>query len=331
MPERPETYPPDGRRGASGPRGADALKRPAWTPVGFDDWRTFYPTTPFSPPEAGLDLTPRFIEGWMRNTARLSAAATIVLIAGLYSEWLPGCHRAARRTLCAAGYRVLTVPVRSARDVFDQGAHIAAFLRTRLPASGDFIALTHSKGGIDMLAALTGDPALRARCTGIALVQPPVGPSAVVDAIFGEPVGKSGPVMPAPMTERIARRLLNSHWAAGGTRDISSRRDPRVGAMLAAIPDDLHLVHAVSWSVMTATRFDSHHARLNGFRPGCAHDGQFYLEHQVLPGHPQICLPRLDHGQPVIGGLGFDAGRFWLALADLLHITRGGARGPQTR
>ena len=69
MPERPETYPPDGRRGASGPRGADALKRPAWTPVGFDDWRTFYPTTPFSPPEAGLDLTPRFIEGWTRNTA----------------------------------------------------------------------------------------------------------------------------------------------------------------------------------------------------------------------------------------------------------------------
>ncbi|MFL9941152.1 lipase family protein [Paraburkholderia graminis] len=319
------------RRDLSGSPGTDALRPAAWAPDGFDDWRTLYPTTPFRPPEAGLDLTPRFIEGWTLNAARLPATTTIVLIAGLYSEWLPGCHRAARRTLGAAGYPVLTVPVRSARGVFEQGAHIAAFLRARLPVAGDFVALTHSKGGIDTLAALTGDPALRARCTGIALVQPPVGPSAIVDAIFGESVGRYWPVGTAPVRERIAHRLLQSRWAAGGTRDISSRRDPRVAAMLADIPEDLHLVHAVSWSITAATRFDSHHARLNGFRPGCAHDGQFYLEHQVLPGHPQICLPRLDHGQPVIGGLGFDTGRFWLTLADLLHITRGGTRRSQTR
>ncbi|WP_446904849.1 hypothetical protein [Burkholderia sp. YIM B11467] len=96
--------------------------------------------------------------------------------------------------------------------------------------------------------------------------------------------------------------------------------------MLAALPRDLHLVHGVSWSVEASTRFDSHHGRLNGHRPGCAHDGQFYLEHQVMAGIPQICLPRLDHGQPVLGGLGFDAGRFWLAFADLLHVTRGQTR-----
>jgi len=41
---------------------------------------------------------------------------------------------------------------------------------------------------------------------------------------------------------------------------------------------------------------------------------------------PQVCLPRLDHGQPVLGGLGFDAGRFWLALADLLHVSRDDSR-----
>jgi hypothetical protein len=300
------------------------MKRPAWSPDGFDDWRTFYPATPFRAPQACHDLTPEFIQGWRRNTSRLPVSTAIVLIAGLYSEWLPGCHRAARRTLQAAGYRVLTVPVRSARGVFDQGAHIAASLRARLPASGDFVALTHSKGGIDTLAALTADQALRARCAGIALVQPPVGPSAIVDAILGERAGQ-GP------KERIARRVLNSRLAADGTRDISSQRDPRVVAMLGSIPHDLHLVHAVSWSVTAATRFDSHHARLNGIRPGCAHDGQFYLDDQVLPGHPQICLPHLDHGQPVIGGLGFDTGRFWLALADLLHVTRHAARETHTR
>ncbi|MBX4355034.1 hypothetical protein K4G97_22875, partial [Mycobacterium tuberculosis] len=92
-----------------------------------------------------------------------------------YSEWLPGCNRGARQTLGAAGYRVLTVPVRSARGVFDQGAHIGAFLRKHLPAGRDFVALAHSKGGIDTLAALVGDPTLAVRCAGLALMQPPCG------------------------------------------------------------------------------------------------------------------------------------------------------------
>ncbi len=300
------------------------MKPAAWTPDGFDDWRTPYPATPFRRADGGLDASARFLDGWHRDAARLPIATTVVLIAGLYSEWLPGCHRAARQRLGAAGYAVLSVPVRASRGVFDQGARIAAWLRAHLPASGDFVVLAHSKGGIDTLAALAGDAALRARCTGLALVQPPVGPSAIVDAIFAthrEPDARARP-HPASLLEPIARRLLSSRWAADGTRDISSRRDPRVAALLGAPPRDLHCVHAVSWSVAAATRLDSHHARLNARRPGCAHDGQFYLDHQVLPGLPQVCLPRLDHGQPVIGGLGFDAGRFWLALADVLHVTR---------
>ncbi|VWM06631.1 hypothetical protein [Burkholderia lata] len=299
------------------------MTRAPWTPDGFDDWRRHYPATPFARAAANLDRTDAFIDGWTRRTARLPLTTTVVLVAGLYSEWLPGCNRGARQTLGAAGYRVLTVPVRSARGVFDQGAHIGAYLRKHLPAGGEFVALAHSKGGIDTLAALVGDPALAARCTGLALMQPPCGPSAIVDTIFrhGMP-----PHVAAPWPDRIARRMLRTRWADAGTRDISSRRDPRVGDMLAALPRDLHLVHGVSWSVEASTRFDSHHGRLNGHRPGCAHDGQFYLEHQVMAGIPQVCLPRLDHGQPVLGGLGFDAGRFWLALADLLHVTRAQTR-----
>ncbi|WP_217447272.1 hypothetical protein [Burkholderia pyrrocinia] len=295
------------------------MMRAPWTPDGFDDWRRHYPATPFARADAALDRTDAFIDGWMQRTARLPLTTTIVLVAGLYSEWLPGCNRSARQTLGAAGYRVLTVPVRSARGVVDQGAHIGVYLRAHLPAGDEFVALAHSKGGIDTLAALVGDPVLAKRCAGIALVQPPIGPSSIVDTIFRHGLP---PHAAAPWPDRIAHRLLRTRWADGGTRDISSRRDPRVGAMLAALPRDLHLVHAVSWSVEASTRFDSHHARLHGHRPGCAHDGQFYLEHQVMPGKPQICLPRLDHGQPVLGGLGFDAGRFWLAVADLLHVTR---------
>ncbi|CAB3809098.1 hypothetical protein LMG28688_06921 [Paraburkholderia caffeinitolerans] len=291
------------------------MKHPAWTPAGFDEWQRHYPATPFSRNAGPFDWTECFIDCWNRQQARLPTPTTVVLVAGLYSECLPGCHRDARRALGGAGYRVVTVPVRSSRAVMTQGEHIAAWLHKRLARDEAFIALTHSKGGIDTLAALVGDPALMNRCAGIALVQPPVGPSAIIDKLF------SPPSAPMPLLERAARRFMRTRWTAQGTRDISSNRDPCVAAMLRAIPGELHLVHAVSWSIEPATRFDSHHTRLNGYRPDCAHDGQFYLEHQVLPGVPQICLPRLDHGQPVLGGLGFDAGRFWLALADLLHVT----------
>lgn len=314
-----------------------------WTPQGFDDWHRHFPATPFAQAAGTLDWTTRFITCWERPALQLPRDTVVVLVSGLYSEWLPRCHRDAARALRGAGYRVLRVPVRSSRGVMTQAMHIGATLRAHLSSGQRFIALTHSKGGIDTLAALAADPALCARCDGIALVQPPVGPALVVDEILGwEPAtstseisSSGGPATSAwatlqkgvPWHDRIGSRLLRSRWLADGTRDISSRRDARVAALLANLPHGLHSVHAISWSIERSSRFDTFHARLDARRPGCAHDGQFYLEDQVLAGVPQVCLPRLDHGQPVLGGLGFDSGRFWLALADLLHASRPASTG----
>ncbi|SFI13732.1 hypothetical protein [Paraburkholderia megapolitana] len=332
----------------------------AWTPHGFDDWRRHFPSTPFAQPAGELDWTARFIACWERPALRLPRDTVVVLVSGLYSEWLPRCHRDAARALRGAGYRVLRIPVRSSRGVMTQATHIGATLRAHLSDGQRFIALTHSKGGIDTLAALAADPALCERCDGIALVQPPVGPALVVDEILGwgpaeamsTTPGTRSPATQAPATpastcpttstsptprterpwhDRIGRPLLRSRWLADGTRDISSRRDPRVATMLANLPHGLHSVHAISWSIERSSRFDTFHARLDARRPGCAHDGQFYLEDQALAGLPQICLPRLDHGQPVLGGLGFDSGRFWLALADLLHASRPTSAGEPYR
>nr|WKF57868.1 hypothetical protein HUO10_002362 [Paraburkholderia busanensis] len=291
-----------------------------WTPLGFDDWQRHFPATPFARQTDGLDWTDRFIDCWNHAYPRLPRDTVVVLVAGLYSEWLPRCHRDALLALRGAGYRAMRLPVRSSCGVIAQGARIAAMLRTRLKDGERFVALTHSKGGIDTLAALNHAPDLRARCDGLAFVQPPVGPASIVDDMLG--FNATPALASTRLQDRIGRRLLRTRWVAQGTLDISSRRDPRVATMLAAMPRDLHCVHAVTWSIERSSRFDAYHERLNARRPGCAHDGQFYLEHQVLNGVPQICLPELDHGQPVLSGLGFDAGRFWLALADLLHVSR---------
>lgn len=298
-----------------------------WTPEGFADGALHFPATTFTAPAAHLDWTDTFIECWHDPIPHLPRSTRVVLVAGLFSEWLPRCFEDCARMLRRAGYQVLRMPVRSSRGVMAQGLHIGRVLAGELQHGQRFVVLAHSKGGLDTLAALMADSALSDACDGIALVQPPTGPSTVMDDVLGHSTRRFTQRYPLDGVRRV---VAKTPWLADGTRDISSLRDPRITHMLDNLPADLHCAHVVSWSASPSSRFDTHHARLNAQRPGRAHDGQFYLEHQRLHGIAQICLPRLDHGQPILGGGGFDACRFWLTLLNVLHKTRTDPR-TQTR
>ncbi|WP_212800524.1 hypothetical protein [Pseudomonas sp. St316] len=302
------------------------MKRP-WTPEGFDDWSLHFPTTQWQRPAAHLDWTKPFISCWHDPMPSLPRHTAVVLVGGLFSEWLPRCFQDCAKTLRRMGYPVLRMPVSSSRGVMAQGRHIGKVLTAELKQGQRFVMLAHSKGGLDALAALSQNSALSQACDGVALVQPPVGPSTVIDEVLN--CSTRPPARHYPL-DRVRRVLAKTHWVADGTRDISSLRDPQITHMLNHLPADLHCAHVVSWACTPSSRFDTHHARLNTLRPGWAHDGQFYLDHQRLEGMPQICLPQLDHGQPVLGGGGFDATRFWLTLLNTLHETKPN-RGRQTR
>lgn len=289
-----------------------------WTPEGFDDWQSHFPATTFTRPPAALDWTGMFLESWRTPPSTLPKDTLVVLVAGLYSEFILYCNRACARSLKSEGYEVLRMPVRSSRGVIAQGEHIAAVLGKRLRPGQRFVVLAHSKGSLDTLATLTQNPALLDACDGIALVQPPVGPSPIIDDLLGYSARDTGP---GYRMDRFRQAMVNSTLLAEGTRDISSHRDPQVANMLSALPDTLHCVHVVSWSAVRRSRFDTHHQRLNALRPGHAHDGQFYMEDLAIPGLPQICLPDVDHGQPILGGAGFDPARFWRTLLEVLHQT----------
>jgi hypothetical protein len=289
---------------------------PAWTPEGFAEWPRHFPATEFVAPDALLDCTEQFIASWHKPMLSLSQDTLVVLVAGLFSEWLPGCFQDCARTLRRLGYPVLRMPVRSSRGVMAQGRHISQVLTAQLRQGQRFVVLAHSKGGLDALAALAQDKLLRQACDGVVLVQPPTGPSTVIDDLLACSAGQSNLDYPF---DRVRRVLAKTRWVAAGARDISSLRDPHISDLLEHLPADVQCLHVISWSAVPSSRLDTHHARLNARRPGCAHDGQFYLEHQRIAGMPQICLPRLDHGQPVLGGGGFDATRFWLTLLDVVH------------
>ncbi|KPW48756.1 putative acetyltransferase and hydrolase with the alpha/beta hydrolase fold [Pseudomonas syringae pv. antirrhini] len=295
-----------------------------WTPEGFDEWQRHFLATVFVRPPAALDWTELFLQRWRTPRLGLPKDTLVVLVAGLYSEFILYCNRACARSLKSEGYEVLRMPVRSSRGIIAQGEHIATVLGSRLKPGQRFVVLAHSKGSLDTLAALTQTPALLDACDGIALVQPPVGPSPIIDDVLGYRVPDAGP---GYRMDRFRQAMVTRALLAEGTRDISSQRDPHVASMLSALPDTLHCVHVVSWSAVRRSRFDTHHQRLNAVRPGHAHDGQFYMQDLSLPGLPQICLPDVDHGQPILGGAGFDPARFWRTLLEVLHQTRPGRTG----
>jgi len=76
---------------------------------------------------------------------------------------------------------------------------------------------------------------------------------------------------------------------------------------------------------------DSFHARLAQLRPGCAHDGQFFIEDQLWRGAEHVLLPEIDHAQAVMSNDGFDAPRLWLTLLAMLLDRAHGVRPAQSR
>lgn len=286
-------------------KGPDSAKQ--WEADGFQDFRDVYPATEWQAVAPELDRSDVFREAWLTGD-RPPASLAIVLTPGLFSEWLPGCFKAAREGFRQAGHRCLKTRVLTGRSVADQASRLADGILNWLRPGEQFIWCTHSKGGIDALWALQENVALRQRCAAAALVQLPIGHSWVIADVEERPRG---------IGDRALRAGMQLGFLARGVTEISNRRSPGLNRFLQSLEPAVPVIHAVSWSSQATSWIDSWHTRLNALRPGHAHDGQFFLADQRLERLPMVCLPRLDHAQPVLGGLGLDVGRLWMGLASV--------------
>jgi alpha-beta hydrolase superfamily lysophospholipase len=288
------------------------VKRPKsanpWIPEGFEEYAKHYPKTAWRAVPAEYDRTAAFIARWRSvEPFRPGGVRTVVLTPGLFSEWLPRCFAAVVRALRAAGFRVIRTRVRSRYGVRDQAKRLAAELVTRLGPSERFVWCGHSKGAIDLLYVLETSRPLRESCVAAVVAQPAVGASRIVDRWQNEPRG---------VRERIGRGLIAIDPVRDGVREISSRRDPVVADWLAGFEPAVPTTCMVSWSIQPTSWVDSYHRTLAEIVPGHAHDGQFLMVDQRLPGASLVCLPEIDHAQPVLGGYSFDPGRFWRTLVE---------------
>jgi hypothetical protein len=266
----------------------------------------------WAPIAPGHDQTGAFIESWQSGPRRADHIRTVVITPGLFAEFLPRCLAPAVQMLRAAGYRVVRTPARSRHGVRDHAALIAAELTAALQPGERFLWCGHSKGAIDLLYVLETTPALRESCTGAVVVQSAAGPSRVIERWQNAPRG---------IGERVRRQVIR-HWLVrDGVRDISQARDPLVSEWLGRFVPAVPTLCVVSWSLEPTSWVDSYHRTLEEMAPGQAHDGQFLLQDQRLPGTNLVCLPHVDHAQPMLGGSGFDVARFWRTLVETALFT----------
>lgn len=118
--------------------------------------------------------------------------------------------------------------------------------------------------------------------------------------------------------ERLQRLGLGLIRVEKGGREITTEGLNSVIERLDAFPRPFALLQTATWSTQPTAWLDSFHERLGEIRPGCAHDGQFYLEDLIWPNLPHVLLPHVDHAQPAMGGFGFDPVRYWLSAITLL-------------
>lgn len=290
-----------------------------WTPGEFDAYRERWPRTPdFARPDPAL--TDRFAADWglprEALDARVRAAVgdvRVVFVRGFLGNWMPGNLVAPADALVALGIRAAVAPTRTSEPVEANATRLAAQLRG---GSERLLLCGHSKAGLECLWLCAEEPSIAERTVGVILSQTPRGPSAVLESLLLRQHAESAGTKRRleEWTQRIGLRAVG---AARGGRQLTGEDLSAVIRRIDATPREFPVWQTASWSSVPTTWLDSFHERLGEIRPGCAHDGQFYLEDLVWPEIPHVLLPHLDHAQPVMGGFGFDHVRYWKLLISL--------------
>lgn len=306
----------------------------AWTPEGFDEYRTRFPATPARVSTIDRTVTERFIANWHAGPDAADHGAltkraehtTIVLVRGFLGNYMPRNLAAVAHALRARGFDAIIANNGAGATVQQNVATLARQL-TRRASRDRLVFCGHSRGGVEALTLMAQHPELAARCDGVAGSQMPFGPSRVLGSILHgtDRASLKGPQRRmAEFVQGVGLRLLG---AAGGGRELASAQWSRHVSGLSSTVWPFPVLQMVSWSVQPTAWLDSFHRRLAEISPGNAHDGQFYLDEALWPTLPHVLLPRIDHAQPAVGGFGFDHARYWTTLlATLQSLSQSGDR-----
>jgi hypothetical protein len=269
-----------------------------------------------------VNATTRFLSIWERlgesGPANVDIESDLALVRGLFGAWIPNNMKAAQTGLGTRFSKVVTFKTTANATAEQNGAVIAIAMLQRLEQGNKVHLLCHSKGGLETLLAIAENPRLVQAVGSLSLVQTARKPSPVLAHWLAQPRYFPYPALFGLLQARLACEELC---------------DPYLGALVAQcvaaisflVDAGVPIISVASSSKFASKSLESQHrlmhklfeVRSSGNTP--IHDGLFETHslvwHTKNPRVKQIYLPDLDHSQPGVGGSGFDAARFWLALA----------------
>lgn len=290
-----------------------------WAPGTFEAYLELYPNTP-AVELPSMETTERFAQAWDWEDAFLDAAVRraaadleIVFVRGYLGNWMPGNLVGPARALADLGLQARILSNWTGRTV----EHNVDVLRRQLKGDRSLLLCGHSKGGLECLALADAFPEVEARTRGVILSQTPRGASGVLESLLLRTHEASVPGVKRWAEEWTQRLGLYTIGAHRGGLQLTEGPLGELVQRLDASSRPYPVWQTASWSSQPTTWLDSFHGRLEEIRPGCAHDGQFFLEDLIWPGLPHVLLGHVDHAQPVMGGFGFDEARYWKVLIAL--------------
>lgn len=299
-----------------------------WTPEGRLDYLDYYPYTP-NLNEGNINISEIFVSTWNKilnkceqNVPSEAYALTIVLVKGIFGDLMPGNFNATYQYLKKSGLKTIIIkPKKASASIMENAQALKDSIENQIPGkSSKLLFLTHSKGGLDTLWAMLSFPDLYKRTMGMAIVQCTREKSVIMERIlFKRHTFFSGI---EDVKENILKKLLYLVGYKAGCLELTSKKIHQTIREIDKVKFDFPVISVATWSIKPTSWLDSYHKKLGQIRPGCAHDGQFFLEDQVWPQFKQIILGNIDHAQPAMGGNGFDDARFWLTILNLFFNDR---------
>ena len=258
------------------------------------------------------------------GTAAPRANCTVVLVRGLFGAWIPHHFAAPLERIRSLGW-----DAHIART--DPAGTIAANREALVPQIARIVAdgrrplfLAHSKGGLELLLALAGEPALMAATAGVATVQMPRAGAPYLESVFSAAHRETRNASDR-LRESIDGLLLRMAGARAACSELNGAIIGSIAATLDGVSWPFPWLAVATHSALPTRSLELRHARLDRIAPGVPHDGVFYTADQLWPTARMLLLPAIDHAQPSVGGGGFAHDRFWCALLVLLTEAAGDA------
>jgi len=256
-------------------------------------------------------------EGAPERALPLQKACTVVLVRGLFGAWIPGHFREPLKRLRTQGWNSMIARTDPAGTIDANHRALTPQIAQIVAAGRRPLFLAHSKGGLEVLLALAGNPALAAATAGIATVQMPRAGAPYLESVFSNAHRASR--RPADtLRESAEGALLTLAGARAACRELDAVTVGAIATTLDRAPRPFPWLGVATDATRPTRSLELKHERLARIAPGEPHDGVFYTADQLWPGARMLLLSGIDHAQPSVGGLGFAHDRFWCALLALL-------------